>query len=193
VNQSGIARLIARIASLARGKTLMIATAVFVPIAAWLFAVVIPSTQAACGAIPLDMRAHYGATEVTTFLSNCGEAGVDAYRTLQIVDLIYPAVSAIFFFAAIGIVMRRSAGPTSPALLLAVVPIVGGLADYVENAIAWTYLLASPSPVWGNLMGAAATAKTVAGWLGGLALLAGLVMVGGRWAARHLRRTSVPA
>ena len=193
MKESGIARLIARIAGLASGKALVIATVVFVPLAVWLFAVVIPSTQEACGAVPLDMRAHYGAAEVTTFLSKCGSAGIDAYRTLQVVDLVYPAVSAIFLFIAIAVVMRRLAGPTSPALLLALVPIIGGLADYVENAIAWMYLTASPSPGWGDLMGMAATAKTIAGWLGGITLLAGLVVLGSRWAARRFRQSSVPA
>ena len=192
MKESGIARLIARIAGLASGKALMIATAVFVPLAVWLFAVVIPSTQAACGAVPLDMRAHYGAAEVTTFLSNCGAAGIDAYRTLQVVDLVYPATSAIFLFIAIGVVVRRLAGPTSPVLLLALVPIIGGLADYAENAIAWMYLTAAPAPGWGDLMGMAATAKTIAGWLSGITLLAGLVVVGSRWATRHFRQTSVP-
>lgn len=193
MKESGIPALIARIAGLASGKALVIATAVFVPLAGWLFAVVIPATQAACGATPLDMRAHYGAAEVTTFLANCGEAGVDAYRTMQIVDLVYPAVSAFFLFVAVGVVMRRWAGPTSPALLLALVPIIGGLADYAENAIAWMYLVASPSPVWGDLMGMAATAKTVAGWLTGITLLTGLVVIGSRWVARHFRHTSLPA
>lgn len=190
MKESGIERLIARIAGLAGGKALVIATVVFVPLAAWLFAVVIPSTQQACGAVPLDMRAHYGAAEVTTFLSECGSAGIDAYRTLQVVDLVYPAVSAVFLFIAIAVVMRRLAGPTSPALLLAIVPIIGGLADYAENAIAWMYLTASPSPGWGDLMGIAATAKTVAGWLGGITLLAGLVVLGSRWAARRLPITA---
>lgn len=190
MKESGIERLIARIAGLAGGKALVIATVVFVPLAAWLFAVVIPSTQQACGAVPLDMRAHYGASEVTTFLSECGSAGIDAYRTLQVVDLVYPAVSAVFLFIAIAVVMRRLAGPTSPALLLAIVPIIGGLADYAENAIAWMYLTASPSPGWGDLMGIAATAKTVAGWLGGITLLAGLVVLGSRWAARRLPITA---
>jgi hypothetical protein len=190
VKESGIERLIARIAGLGGGKALVIATVVFVPLAVWLFAVVIPSTQQACGAVPLDMRAHYGASEVTTFLSECGSAGIDAYRTLQVVDLVYPAVSAVFLFIAIAVVMRRLAGPTSPALLLAIVPIIGGLADYAENAIAWMYLTASPSPGWGDLMGIAATAKTVAGWLGGITLLAGLVVLGSRWAARRLPITA---
>jgi len=192
VKELGIARLITWIASVVTSRALVIATAVFVPLAVWLFAVVIPSTQSACGAPPLDMRAHYGATEVTTFLSNCGTAGVNAYRTLQIVDLVYPAVNAVFFFVAIGFVVHRLTGPTSPAILLAFVPIVVGLADYVENAIAWAYLVASPSPGWGDLMGMAASVKTIAGWLSGVTLLAGFVVVGIRWAIRHVRQTSVP-
>jgi hypothetical protein len=193
MKESGISQLIARTAGLARGRVLAIAAAVFVPLAVWLFAVVVPSTQEACGATPLDMRAHYDAAEVTTFLANCGAAGTAAYRTMQVVDLIYPAVTAIFLFIAIAVVMRLLAGPTSPALLLALVPIVGGLADYAENAVAWMYLTTSPSPGWGDLMGVAATAKTIAGWLGGVVLLVGLVVVGSRWATRHFRQTSVPA
>ena len=192
VKEPGKSQLITRIAGLAGGRALVAATTVFAPLAVWLFAVVIPSTQEACGATPLDMRAHYGATEVTRFLASCGEVGIDAYRTMQVVDLIYPAVSAIFLFIAIAVVMRRLVGPTSPALLLALVPIVGGLADYAENAVAWMYLTTSPSPGWGDLMGIAATGKTIAGWLGGLILLMGVVVVGSRWTTRHFRQTSVP-
>jgi hypothetical protein len=192
VKESGISQLIARMAGLARGRVLAIAAVVFVPVAVWLFAVVVPSTQEACGATPLDMRAHYGAAEVTTFLANCGTAGIDAYRAMQLVDLIYPGVTAVFLFIATAVVMRHFAGPRSPVILFALVPIVGGLADYAENAVAWMYLTTSPSPGWGDLMGVAATAKTIAGWLGGVVLLVGLVMVGSRWATQHLRRASVP-
>lgn len=186
-------RIIAWIADIANGKSLAVAAMVFIPIAVWLFGAVIPATERACGALPLDMRAHYGAAEVTTFLSNCGVAGVDAYRSLQVVDLVYPAVSAIFLFIAIGVVMRRLAGPTSSALLLAFVPVVSGLADYTENAIAWTYLTAPPSPIWGDIMGMATTAKSVSGWIGWVVLLGGLVAVGSRSVVRRLRGSSVPA
>jgi len=53
-------------------------------------------------------------------------------------------------------------------------------------------LTTSPSPGWGDLMGMAATGKTIAGWLGGLILLMGVVVVGSRWTTRHFRQTSVP-
>jgi len=185
-------RIIAWITGVANGKRLGVAALVFAPIAVWLFGVVIPATERACGAAPLDMRPHYGAAEVTAFLSNCGTAGVNAYRTLQVVDLVYPAVSTIVLFIAIGIVMRRLAGPTSPALLLALLPVVSGVADYIENAVAWMYLTDSPSTAWGDIMGMAGTAKTVLGWTGGVVLLGGLVAIGFGSVVRRFHGSAVP-
>jgi len=193
VKESGISQLIARTATLARGRVLTIAAAVFAPLAVWMFAVAVPATQEACGAPPLDMRMHYGAGDVTRFLANCGADGIEAYRRMQIADLIYPAVLAFFLFIATAVVMRRLFGSRSPAVLLALVPIVGSVADYAENVVAWMYLTASPAPFWGDLMGVAATIKTIAGWIGGVVLLVGLVAVGVRWTTQRFRHSSVPA
>ncbi len=89
--------------------------------------------------------------------------------------------------------MRRLAGTTSPALLLAFLPVVSGLADYTENAIAWMYLTASPSPIWGDIMGMATTAKTVSGWISWVALLGGLVAIGFRSVVRRFHGSTDPA
>lgn len=166
--------------------TLLLSILLFVPSAAWVFGVAVPRVQQACGATPLDMRAHYGSAEAATFIAECGSDGLAAYQGLQLADLVYPAVSAFFLGVSLLLLLRSLVGPSSPLLLVALLPVVSAIADYVENAMAWLLLSGVLSPLVGDVMGWAALTKTLFGWASGLALLVGFTWWSIRWVAVRL-------
>ena len=158
----------------------------------------IPTVQRICGQAPPDMRVTSTATEVHRFLSDCGSAGRQAYGALQVADLIYPLVFAVFLASSLALVLRLLA-PDRPGLLgLAAVPFVASAFDYLENACAWLALAAWPQPgAADGLLGHFSTAKTATSWVAGtlLLLVLGALAVRHGWAllARHHRRDTVGA
>lgn len=156
----------------------------------------VPTVQRICGQAPPDMRVTSTATEVHGFLSACGSAGREAYRALQVADLFYPLVFAVFLASSLALVVRLLA-PNRPGLLgLAAVPFVASAFDYLENACAWLALGAWPQPgAADTLLGLFTTAKTATSWLAGTLLLLALGALAAKhgWAllARHRRRDTV--
>lgn len=135
----------------------------------------IPRVEALCGEPPLDVRFTSDAAEVNGFLGACGSAGRDAYHAMQLADLAYPLVFAVFLASSLALVLTRLA-PTRPRLLvLAALPFLASSFDYLENAFAWRALAAFPrATATDGLLGVATSAKTVTSWLAGVLLLTGL-------------------
>ncbi len=152
----------------------------------------IPVVEAACGAAPLDVRTGASADDVHAFLLGCGPTGREAYQALQVADLVYPLVFALFLASSLAIVLRRLA-PGRPGLVAwAALPLAASAFDYLENACAWLALAAYPSaaPADGLLV-LASDAKTITSWLAGLLLLGGcaaLVARAARWRVDPARR-----
>lgn len=136
----------------------------------------IPQVQALCGEPPLDMRVTSTAEEVNGFLTTCGSVGREAYRSLQLADLLYPLIFAVFLASCMALVITRLA-PTHPRLLaLAGLPFLASTFDYVENALAWRALTAFPQPTTTDgLLGVASFAKTATSWVAGGLLIGGAV------------------
>ncbi len=150
----------------------------------------IPTVEAACGQAPPDVRFTSSAGEVDGFLQACGVAGREAYRAMQLADLVYPTVFALFIASSLAMVLARLA-PRRPALLaLAALPLVASTFDYAENACAWLALASYPEAAAStSLLGAASAAKTTSSWAAGILLLGALgalAVVGfGRWVRTH--------
>ena len=134
--------------------------------------------EALCRQAPPDVRFTSSADAVMGFLTACGPAGRDAYRLLQVADLLYPTVFGMFLATSMALVISRLA-PTRRALLgLAVLPLAGSAFDYLENICAWLALTAYPDPARaGSLLGLASAAKTLTFWTSGAVLLAALGML----------------
>jgi hypothetical protein len=145
----------------------------------------IPRAEAACGETPLDVRFTSSATDVHRFLEACGPVGREAYRSMQLADLFYPAVFALFLASSIALVLRLLA-PDRPRLLaLAALPFLASAFDYTENVLAWRALAAFPSPAaTDGLLGIASAAKSATSWVAGLALI---VLLGALLLGRLLR------
>ena len=185
-----VAGLTRRMGRLASWRVWMASAAVFVVFAGVFFSssasFAVPEVEAACGQAPLDVRFHSTADDVADFLSACGPVGRGAYRSLQVADLIYPLVFAVFMASSLAVVLSRLA-PDRPALVgLAGLALVGGGADYLENVFAWRALAAFPETASTNaLLGIASAVKTLTFWIVGALLLIsiGAIVVQrvGRW------------
>lgn len=152
----------------------------------------IPVVEAVCGAPPLDVRSGASAADVHAFLAGCGPDGRAAYAALQLADLVYPLLFALFLASSLAMVLRRLA-PARPGLLaLAALPFVASGFDYLENLCAWLALSAYPSPAPTDaLLVLASDAKVVTSWLAGGLLLAALGALAVRTATRLLRPQGV--
>ena len=137
------------------------------------------------GAAPLDVRFYSGADEVNDFLADCGEEGRNAYRNMQLADLLYPAVFGVFLASALALTLRRSSlnGRTPSCWPPSPWPVAH--LDYLENAFAWIALTTYPDPTISNsLLGFASAAKTSVFWAAGLGLIVGAAAL----ALRAVRR-----
>ena len=171
---TGLSDLMRRLAS---RRIVAITGGVFLVFAVAFFATSLPFSIAhvtsLCGVAPPDVRFYTSGVEVTQFLTACGAAGREAYRNLQVADLFYPAVSGLFLASALALILTRLFPANSPMISLAAVPLVGGAFDYLENAAAWTAVLAFPDPAetTTGLLGVASVAKQTASWASWLLLL----------------------
>lgn len=132
----------------------------------------IPTVEAACGQAPPDVRFTSDGGDVGAFLDACGVVGRDAYRSMQVADLFYPLVFALFMASSLAMVISRLA-PRRPSLLaLAALPLVASAFDYVENACAWLALAVHPHGAATNsVLGLASAAKSATSWAAGILLL----------------------
>lgn len=148
----------------------------------------IPTVEAACGAPPPDVRVGATGAEVHSFLVSCGPAGRAAYQALQVADLVYPLLFAVFLASSSALVLRRLVPTRRAWLALAAIPFLASAFDYLENACAWLALAAYPSPAaTDSLLGLASVAKAATSWAAGGVLIAGLAALLGRGAWRRTR------
>lgn len=150
----------------------------------------VPRVEAACGQPPPDTRFTSSAADVNGFLQACGAVGRDAYRALQVADLLYPLVFGLFLATSMALVLVHLAPGRRSLLALAALPLVGAGLDYLENVFAWAALAAFPEPAaTDSLLGMASAAKTVTFWVAGSLLVVALgalaVAAVRRWGRRR--------
>lgn len=172
-----VCRLAASMKRLASWRLLGITGVVFAVFAALLFASSAPFSishvQAQCGQAPPDVRFFTSANDVREFMVGCGQAGRSAYRNLQLADLLYPAVFALFMASALAMALSRIVRKESLWLAAAALPLIGAGFDYLENAAAWITIFRFPerSGAAAYLLGVASVAKQTVSWVAGLLLL----------------------
>ena len=166
-------------------------TAAFVAFAAVFFGTrapfSIPTVESTCGQPPPDVRFTSSAADVNDFLVSCGAAGRSAYISMQLADLVYPAVFGVFLATSLALALRRIGTKREVLVGLAMLPMLGMVFDYVENAFAWRALAAFPeTSSTDGLLGLASAAKTTTFWIAGLLLVAAVAVLVVR--AMHARR-----
>ena len=86
--------------------------------------------------ILFDMSpAGYSYAEAIELLKSLGLDGRNAYLTIQIpIDLVYPAMFGVSYALMITWILKQGLPKHSRVYLLAFVPVLAGLFDYLENA-----------------------------------------------------------
>ena len=107
---------------------------------------------------------------------------------MQLVDLFYPMVFALFVASSLALTISRLVPRHRALLALAALPFAAAAFDYVENAFAWLALTAFPEPAATNaLLGLASAAKSTTSWAAGLLLLGTLAALAATSVTRRLR------
>ncbi len=143
----------------------------------------IRTVEATCGEPPPDVRFYSSAEDVYSFLDNCGQTGRGAYQNLQLVDLVYPALTGVFMASAMATALIGIGKRQSSLMVLSALPLAGAFFDYSENLAAWITLRTFPEPSTraGQLLGLASAAKQVTMWSAGLLLTVLLILAASRW------------
>ena len=183
---------------LVSGRVWWVSAAVFIAFAGVFFVssapFAVPEVEAVCGETPLDVRFTSTAADVERFLEACGPDGRNAYRTMQVADLLYPLVFGVFMASSLALTLQRRF-PQRPGLLaLAALPLMASAFDYVENGFAWAALRAFPEPAATNaLLGVASAAKTTVSWLSGMLLVAVVAAIVVQETRRLVVRRGLPS
>lgn len=124
-------------------RNILLALAVFVVINAGILPVAGARIEAYSNGVgPLDLRPGYTPAEAYASLSAYGAEGRQFYLLVELtVDLLYPVVYAFVFSLTILYCLREVLPAGHILFRAALLPWVGMLADFVENAgIAWMLL-----------------------------------------------------
>lgn len=86
------------------------------------------------GAKIMDLNFGYSPEYVNALLSLLGQEGRDFYLFRQIpVDMVYPFLSAITYCLIIAYFLNKLGKLNGPQFYLTLLPLLGGLFDYLEN------------------------------------------------------------
>ncbi len=132
-----------RLHSWATRRNILLLLAVFLVINAGILPILGARLETLSGGVgPLDLRPAYSPAEAYTSLAAYGDAGRRLYLTIELtIDLLYPLVYGLFFALTIVFCLRQALPAEHVLQRAALLPLVGMLADFVENAgIAWLLL-----------------------------------------------------
>ena len=107
-----------------------------------------------------DMSFAYTSQSVYTLLDQFGQAGRDLYLTRILpMDMVF-ALCYLLFFSITLLFLLKVIFPSRPGITgLALIPVIGGLADIIENICFVVILLAYPTPLPMIVAGAAICTK----------------------------------
>lgn len=89
--------------------------------------------------------AGYGYDHALALLTTLGEAGRDAYLTIQLpIDFVYPGLFAITYSLLLTWAFKNYLASDSRLYLLSSLPVLAGLFDYLENVAIITMLRGFP-------------------------------------------------
>ena len=102
----------------------------------FMLTVTIPKTMGFSNGMKLMdmMPTGYDFNYVNELFSSLGENGRETYLTSQIpVDMIYPLLFGLTYCLLLGYFLKKLNKLNSPYLYLCLLPIIAGIADYLEN------------------------------------------------------------
>lgn len=115
----------------------------------------------------LDLDFFYTAAQAYQRLAGFGAAGRATYLRILMGDLIYPGLLGLFMSVTLSLLLRRIAPAGSTWRYLSLLPLANMAADYLENAMLITLLVAYPTPLdaLATIAGVATAIKSVFGLL----------------------------
>lgn len=136
-------RVLERLEPLATRRNVLLLLAVFIVLNAGILPATAARIEGYSGGVgPLDLLAAYTPAAAYTALAAYGSAGREFYLLVELtIDLLYALVYGLFFALAIVYCLREVLPVEHVLRRAALLPLVGMLADIVENAgIAWLLL-----------------------------------------------------
>lgn len=123
-----------------------------------------PQMLALTGGLPiLDTRLAYTFDDVNELLTALGASGRQLYTYHQIADSLFPLAYALTMAFVLGTLVRRVSPENARTRAMVLLPLLGALFDYLENALIATQIASYPalSPA----IIAVASAMTGAKWI----------------------------
>lgn len=166
----------------ASGRNVLLLFVVTMAVYLLMLSVTIPRVQSYAPETALfDLSpAGYTHAQALTLLESLGRAGRDAYLFPQLaIDFVYPGLFAICFSLMVIWLYSKRVRPDSKWLNLAVIPVLGGLFDYIENILI-IRMIASFPDITAGLVSAASGAtllKSAFSTVSFLLLFAGFAML----------------
>ena len=102
----------------------------------FMLTVTIPKTMGFSNGMKLldMMPTGYDMNYVSTLFNALGEKGRETYLTSQIpVDMIYPLLFALTYCLILGYFLKKLNRFYTPFTIICIIPIIAGIADYLEN------------------------------------------------------------
>jgi len=122
----------------ASGKNVLLLFVLTMAVYLLMLSVTIPRVQSYAPETTLfDLSpAGYTYSQALTLLESLGRAGRDSYLFPQLaLDFVYPGLFAICYSLMLVWLYSKRIRPDSKWLYLAVIPVLGGLFDYIENIL----------------------------------------------------------
>lgn len=113
--------------------TAIVITVLFAGVAFLMFGLVIPRVAQDCS-LPPDQLIAWTPKDARDFTTACNSS---AYLQLRLLDMLFPLFSAASVTSWILIAARKLRLGRKLALVLAAVPVLGMVFDYVENLVLW--------------------------------------------------------
>lgn len=118
----------------AKGKYLLLLFAVLILFELLFMKVLTPRFLELTGGVQLlDTTLLYSAEQAQTMVADYGSAGRSYYNYIQLTDLFFPVVYALFLALSITKLILANNLQQSNWRLLALIPLIAGVCDWLEN------------------------------------------------------------
>ena len=122
----------------ATGRAALIAVLVYVVFSLVFFNLgPVPAIVETANAPLLDTRFAWGGDDARHFLATLGEEGRRLYALVLLIDTLYALTFAVAGALLLAWISGRILSTTSPMRWVALLPIVAGVLDLIENAGSW--------------------------------------------------------
>ena len=92
-----------------------------------------------------DTRFTYSFTEISYVFNTLGQAGLNVWAQAHLLDFLFPLTYMFAMAFGINLELRKLYPENSNARKLVLIPLLGGIADYVENILVLTQIATYPT------------------------------------------------